>query len=350
MPIEMLKVYIVIVNYNGWKDTIECLESVLKSSYSNYQVIVVDNSANDESWNKIMEWASNSGVIETLFPEIILPLASKPFSSFRALDETELIRKQFSEKILLVKSKHNHGFSAANNIGLRYALQCNDFEYAWLLNNDTIVQSDTLQHLASYMSDKNASKVGILGSKVLEYFNSSIIQNAGGGKLYRPVAYSVLIGANAPDSGQYDVAHIPMDFVAGTSMFVRKQFLIEVGLLSEDYFLYFEEPDWAERGRKLGWQLGYCYLSKVFHKGGASTGGKGYSSAVKSSTSFSDYYFQRSKVLFTKKFYPFWLPVLYLSFVLVIFNRMRRGQFDRLKLLLSILIHPNKPYPGRLKN
>jgi len=342
------KVYIVIVNYNGWKDTLECLESVLKSHYTNFQIIVIDNSPNDVSWLKINDWATKGQDIKTHYPHLVYPEVSKPFDSFISLSEKDLFKQTYLEKILFVKSIINKGFSAGNNIGLRYALKCTDFDYVWLLNNDTVANSDALSHLIKYMYEIGNQNIGIAGAKILEYDNPTIIQNAGGGKLNKLLAYSHLIGAGEKDSGQFDAENVKLDFVAGTSMFVRKQFLIEVGLLDENYFLYFEESDWAERGYDYGWGLGYCYQSTVYHKGGASTGGKGYSSATQSSTPFSDYYFQRSKVIFTKKFFWYFLPVLYLSFALVIFNRIRRGQFDRLRLILSILVNPNKPYPDNI--
>jgi GT2 family glycosyltransferase len=343
------KVYIILVNHNGWKDTIECLESLLNLRYDNWQVIIVDNSTGDESINKINEWATIGLPIQTVFSDLIPSPHKKPFDDLITLRENQMGDKVYEEKILVIKAVENNGFSAANNVALKYAMRCNDFEFAWILNNDTVVASDSLSALEESMRQKGNENVGIAGSKVMEYESRTTIQSAGGGRLIKPLAYSTLNGAAQKDIGQFDHDYIEMDFVAGTSMLVRKQFLTEVGLLSEDYFLYFEEADWAERGYPFGWRLGYCYRSLVFHKGGASTGGKGYSSGQKSSTAFSDYYFQRAKVLFTKKYYRHWLPVLYLSFSFVIFNRIRRAQFDRLKLLLSILVHPSKPYPGHLK-
>jgi GT2 family glycosyltransferase len=181
--------------------------------------------------------------------------------------------------------------------------------------------------------------IGVAGAKVMEYIENSTVQSAGGGTLIKPIAYSRLVGAGQTDIGQFDFDNIKMDFVAGTSMLVRKEFLKEVGLLNEDYFLYYEEPDWAERGKRLEWRMGYCFKAIVYHKGGSTTGGKGYTN-IKDSTDVSDFYFQRAKILFTRKYYWYYLPILYLSFILVIFNRLRRRQFARIKFLIHILVNP----------
>lgn len=341
------KVYIILVNHKNWEDTLECVESLLNSTYSNFQILIVDNSSTMEPLERIQQWARGNVPFRTAIPDLITRSVPKPFASFRSLKESQL-GGVFDERVLLIKAQHNHGFSAANNVGLKYAMKCDDFEFAWVLNNDTVPDKDALKHLVSFMQRPEHSKLGMTGSKVMEYDRPKIIQSAGGGTMIKPLVYATLIGAGAEDQGQFDVDFLKMDFVAGTSMFVRKAFIREVGLMEEDYFLYCEEPDWAERGRKAGWELGYTHQAKVFHKGGAATGGKGYSAGPKSSTAFSDYYFQRSKILFTKKFHWYWLPILYLSFGLVIFNRIRRGQFGRLKLLVSIMLHPKRLYPGTL--
>lgn len=341
----MSKVYIIIVNFNGWKDTVECLESLLKLNYLNYQIIIVDNSPDLISFNKIILWANQGVPIETKYPYLVTPYVEKPFLDFIAVEEQVFLEEVFTNKIILVKAIENRGFSAGNNIALRYIIKLSDCDFVWLLNNDTVAPSDALTCLIDHMALSDNSFVGILGSKVMEYEERDIIQSAGGGILITPFAYPLLLGAGKKDTKQFDSTNVRMNFVAGTSMFVRKAFLNEVGLLNEEYFLYFEEPDWAQRGNRSGWNIGYCHKSKIYHKGGSSTGGKGYSSGVRQSTAFSDFYFQRSKVLFTRRYYFYWLPVLYLSFVLVIFNRLRRGQFDRIRTLVFMLLRPSRKYP-----
>lgn len=342
----MPKVYIIIVNYKGWEDTIECLESLLKLSYTNFQIVVIDNSPDLNSADKICEWAHQGLQVKSAFPDYIFPMSKKP-CDFAFIKESSFAQNNFSSKIILVKADQNNGFSQANNLGLKYALKASDFKFAWLLNNDTVVDPRSLLRLIECMSISANRRVGILGAKVMEYENAEIIQSAGGGRLIKPIAYSKLIGAGERDDGQFDVSTMQLDFIAGTCMFVRKEFLTEVGLMGEEYFLYFEEPDWAERAKKFNWEIDYCYQAMVFHKGGASTGGKGYSSLTKGSTDFSDYYFQRAKILFTRKHYWYWIPSVYLSFVLVMLNRIKRGQFHRIKYLLAILINPFQKFRGK---
>lgn len=343
----MPKVYIVIVNFNGWRDTIECLESLLKLVYSNFQIIVVDNSTSSDSFHQINSWALQGAAITTAYPDLVFPESGKPLTSFVSVQEEQFMSKKLDEKIILVKAKENNGFAAGNNLALKYMLKFGDGQFAWLLNNDTVVAQSTLGALVTFMAKPENAAVGIAGGKVLEYSKKDVIQSAGGGVLIKPVAYSFLVGAGQTDSQQFDTDTINMDFVAGTSMFVRADFLSQVGLLNEVYFLYFEEPDWVVRGKRRGWKIGYCYQAKIYHKGGASTGGKGYSSDEQGSTPFSDFYFQRAKILFTRSYYYFWLPVVYLSFTLIIFNRIRRRQFDRVRLLISLIFHPHREYPQK---
>lgn len=345
-----MKVYIIIVNYNGGKDTVECLESLLKLKYSNFQIIVIDNSPDFKSCQYIQQWALRGTAIETAFPQLLLPFADKPLNEFTSVSENDLLINDFYSKVIVAKTHRNEGFSAANNIGLNYVLRRDDFEFVWLLNNDTVVEPDSLTQLVQYMSKNKNARIGILGAKVMEYEAPDIIQSAGGGILIKPLAYSKLIGAGQKDAGQFDLDSVKMDFVAGTSMLVTKGFLREVGPMEENYFLYFEEPDWVERGKRLKWKIRYCYRARLYHKGGATTGGKGYSSQKRGSSDMSDYYFQRAKVLFTWKHFWYLVPTVYLSFFIVVLNRLRRGQFHRIKNLLRMLICPSTKFSEKNAN
>ncbi|HIP33256.1 MAG TPA: hypothetical protein EYG89_00650 [Bacteroidia bacterium] len=117
-------------------------------------------------------------------------------------------------------------------------------------------------------------------------------------------------------------------------MLVSKGFIKEVGLMCEDYFLYFEELDWAIRGKKKGYQLGYCWESKVYHKEGGSIGS---SSKGEEKSEIADYYGLRNRIVFTKKFYPKYLLSVYLGFIMVIWNRIRRGHFKRILKILKLI-------------
>lgn len=335
------------MNFKGWRDTLECVESILTQTYTHYKILVVDNSPDNESTHNFKLWASGKLVIETKFVVSNSGTSKLLSSDWKIVSEAELYKLDVDVKLTWIKVGENRGFSAANNVAIRYVINTFPSDFIWLLNNDTVADTNALLFLVqSMMSDKN-TKTGILGCKVMEYEVDNVIQSAGGGFLVPFVCYPVLIGAGASDSGRYDRISSRMNFVAGTSMFVRTKFIKDVGLMNEKYFLYFEEPDWAVRGRRLGWKINYEHKSIVYHKGGSSTGGKGYSSGKNQSTEFSDFYFQRAKILFAFQYFWHWLPILYLTFFAVIFNRIKRKQFRRIKMLLLIMLNPKANYSAK---
>ena len=116
-------------------------------------------------------------------------------------------------------------------------------------------------------------------------------------------------------------------------MLVSRDFIKEVGLMCEDYFLYFEEMDWALRGKQKRYQLGYCWESRVYHKEGGSIGS---SSKGTKKSEIADYYGLRNRIVFTKKFYPKYLWSVYFGFLVVVWNRIRRRQVKSFLKLLNI--------------
>lgn len=320
------KVYIIIVNFNGWKDTIECLESLTRLNYSGFQIIIIDNASADDSVDRLQAWARENNHLG------ICTINSNSFKDVQHIDN----------KLIMIQSPTNLGFAGGNNLGIKYALAGGDAEYVWLLNNDTIVEINSLKNLVDYA--KISPRIGIIGSKIMEYYARTVIQAAGGGTFIKALGHSSLIGHGETDITQYNKS-VDLKYVHGASMLVSIAFIKDVGLMSEDYFLYFEELDWSERGKQKGWRIGYCYKSVIYHKGGASTGKPGSYLKKSLASRFSDFYFQRAKILFIRKFYWYYTPILYLSFLFVIFNRLRRKQFDRIPLVLKILLNPKMDYP-----
>ncbi len=325
--------YIVIVNFNGYLDTVECLESALKSNYNNFQILIVDNSAGDSQVRKMVDWAVGKNIaIDTNFPDLVYPLENKPLD-FQILDENELFLNPVDHKITFINAKENNGFAAANNIALKYLLSQNDYEYVWLLNNDTVVRKNALQLLVEF-SDKSEKKLGLIGSALINYWNPKFLQGVGG-KYYKWTGRGKEVGRNKMVE-QYKNHQEKIHYVIGASMFIKKDFIIDTGLMDENLFLYYEELDWALRGKKKGWSIGYCLKSKVYHKLGASTKNKS------SSPSFvSDFYSVRNRILINKKYYPISLLTLYPSFILFVFNRIKLGMWRRVIMLIKIMLNPN---------
>ena len=196
------KVYIIILNYNGWADTIECLESVLRNDYPNYQVIVIDNNSPNNSMEYIKAWAEGKLDVwvkpEHPLRHLSFPPVKKPIPYvYYTREGAEKggdpdLEKRMEQNnpegittkypLIFIQTGENLGFAGGNNVGIRYSLAEGDFEYIWLLNNDTVIEQNSLSKLVEKAEKykKEERKVGIIGSKLLYYDNPKIIQGIGG--------------------------------------------------------------------------------------------------------------------------------------------------------------------------
>ena len=309
----MDKVYIIIVNWNGWKDTIECLESVFRNDYASYQVIVCDNGSQDDSLENIKRWATGKLENEVLpsnplyslsFPPVRKPVSFIEYTreevdAVRSLDPTDA-------RLVLINNAANLGFAGGNNVGIRYALDRDDFSHVWLLNNDVVIKSDALSCLVRRMNEKK--NAGMCGSTIPYYFAPDTVWTLGGGIYNKWLSRSHSIGNMEPlrdAASRFDVEGT-MDYLAGASMLVSRAFLHEVGLMNEEYFLYFEEPDWALRG-KGKFSLAYAPESIVYHKVGASAKLIDESGISNRSSKF---HAMKSHLLFTRNYFPLFIPLI----------------------------------------
>lgn len=302
MPDALPKVYVVILNTRTRHETVDCLLSLEGASHRAFEVIVVENASLDGSLEFIRQG----------------------------------VRGRTTYPLHFLEAPANDGFAAGNNIGLRFALARGDGRYFWVLNNDTIVPADALAALVRAAEDDRAAglKIGQYGAKLLYHSQPDTIQ-AVGGTYNRWLGITREIGNLEKDLGQYDHQAPRPDILIGASLFVSREFLEEVGLLGEDYFLYYEEHDWAERGRRKGWGLRVVVGCVIYHKQGISTGGGSGNKATKSA--FSDFYSFRNKLLFTARYFPWCLPTVYLGFVGVALRRIGRGQWSRLPMMLRLM-------------
>jgi len=342
----MPKVYIILVNYNGWEDSIECMESLFKLEHSKVEIVLVDNASKNDSVKKILSWAKGEFVQEPKSSELShfsKPIKEKPLNvNFIQEKEGCKVAKQRFD-FTLIQALENRGFSEGNNIGIKYAQQNNDADYYWILNNDTVVQSDSLTHLIASYKQQKGNGLGILGGKVKYYFKPDMLQCAGGGEYYKYLGYSKQIGNQEIDNGQFDRKELKLDLIIGACMFVDEDFIEKVGLLSKDYFLYYEEQDWAERAKQKGLHLGYEPKAVIYHKEGQSIGASQLD--LRGISRLSDFYYARNKIILTRKYFgKLCLISVYLSFILIAINRIRRGQSDRIGMLWGILKNPDKSF------
>jgi len=215
----------IILNWNGWQDTLQCLDALKACTYPNLTVLVVDNGSTNDSVAKI---------------------------------------RTAHRDVLLLESGNNLGFAGGNNIGIRYAL-AHGAEYLWLLNNDTEPAPDALSALvAKARSDR---QIGAVASICYYADAPSAVQAWAGSRVNLWIGYGRL--TTDPHHDDW------FDTLNGTSMLLTRPALEDVGLLDEGFFLYWEDTELCLRLRKKGWRIAAAPDSRVLHKVNASTGGNG---------------------------------------------------------------------------
>lgn len=338
---EWPKVAIIILNWNGWKDTIECLESVFRNTYTNYQVIVVDNGSSDGSIEKIKNWAD--GKQEVLTPKSINPLyhlshppIKKPIPYIRysrretekggnikleekATRDWQRTRRVNNEKmfstssypLILIQTGENLGFAGGNNVAMKFVLKKSDYNYIWLLNNDTVIDKHALSEMVKL--SENNGEIGMVGSKLLFYKKPNIIQSLGIVSSSKIKASGKNIGILQKDTPVFSSAIEVNFFMLGASLLSRIILLKEVGLLDDKYFMMAEEEDWCIRTLLAHYKLFCSGKSKVWHKGShyapsrsmvKSFCGKRSIRSLWSSFLISGYYSVRNKIYCVKKNFP----------------------------------------------
>lgn len=239
-------VSIVTVNYNQSQVTCELLESLRKVTYPNLEIIVVDNGSPND----------NPERISTLYPEC-----------------------------KLIKSADNLGFAGGNNLGIKHSKG----EFLLFINNDTEVEPGFLEPLVTLL--RSDPKIGMVSPKIRFYYAPDTIQYAGYTPFNILTLRQKLIGYHETDTGQYDQRHQTFA-VHGAAMMVPRSVILEVGMMAEVYFLYYEEHDWCERIKRAGYSVYYEPASLVMHKESVSTGKE---------SPLKTYYITRNRFLFARR-------------------------------------------------
>jgi GT2 family glycosyltransferase len=222
-------VYIIVLTWNGKKDTLECLSSLKQLVYPNYRVLVVDNASVDGS--------------------------------------TEQVKSQFPDVELIV-NKDNFRFAGGNNVGIEYALSKNA-DYILLLNNDTIVDPNFITELVT--TAESDSQIGIVGPKMYYYTDPKRIWYAGG-KIEWWKGWISHIGIREIDNEQYCQTK-ETDFISGCCVLVKREVVETIGILDTAYYIYGEDVDWCIRAFRAGYRLIFEPRAKIWHKLSVSTGG-----------------------------------------------------------------------------
>ena len=290
-----MKLYVILLNWNGWKDTIACMQSLLASSYQELRIVVCDNGSRDDSLIRLEQWAQ-----ETV-PGQWSSVVHGCTLSAQAVAELP--------RVIIMDNQANLGFAAGCNTGMALALQDPECQYLWLLNNDTEVAPTAIERVLHYMDQH--TDIGICGSTLIYHHDRHMVQAYGGSAYCRWLGKSRHLGAfsdarHLPTAKDVPAIEAETTYVVGAAMMLRRQLLERTGLLYEGYFLYYEELDLACRAAPFG-RIGYAHDSVVYHKEGASIG-----THASGGSPLSLYYLFRNRLRFTWRFYPACLPTVFL--------------------------------------
>lgn len=244
-------VAIILVNYNGFDDTVACIQSLEKIDYPNYEIYVVDNGSDQHPTEQQM---------------VVL------------------------ERTIYIALKDNLGFSGGNNIGIRRAME-DSYEYFLLLNNDTIVTPDFLTRLVT--TAQAHPEAGCITGRIMFYFDQDKIWYAGGtyNERYTSVCHKHWGETFSSDISEKCV--VETEFATGCLMLLTRSVVETVGLLSEEYFLYAEDTDYCLRLHQNNYPILYDERSVILHKISRSTG---------ATSANTQYYMMRNRLMIIRKY------------------------------------------------
>ena len=304
-------VYIIILNWNGWVDTIECLKSLRCLTYPNFRIIIVDNGSTNNSIKKITSWASgynNNDLNVATKNKQFNPLFWIEYNKMTAenggnKDKEEILHEMVSNQyFILINNKENLGFAAGNNVAIRYALK-QKAPMIMLLNNDTVVSPDFLTRLTKNLIS-NANWIAI-GPKILFQNDPQRIWYAGA--RINLIRDSVThIGFKQMDSLRWK-GTMPTDHISACCILAYDTLFKKIGLLDEDYFFIHEDWDLSCRLKKSGLKVGVDLDAIIYHKVcGSIREGKGLMRNI--------YYSNKNRLLILKKNASWWEKLLGFSY------------------------------------
>lgn len=264
------KVSLIVLSYNGINLTLEVLECISKLEIEglNIETIVVDNASKDKTFENLKDYK----------------LTNMPFK--------------------IIRNKENLGFAGGNNLGIKDALK-RKANYIILLNNDIFFTNEIISVLVKEaLKDK---KIGLISPKMYfakgyEFYKDrykkedlgKVIWYAGG-IIDKDNVYSSHKGVDEIDKDQFNKQE-ETDFINGACVLINSKLIKEIGLLDEKLFLYWEDVDYSQRARKVGWKVVYTPKTKLWHKVSIAAGGSG--------GEMNDYFLTRNRLIYGFRYMP----------------------------------------------
>jgi len=304
------RISVIILNWNGWEDTLACLESVRHSDYPDYRIILVDNGSTNDSVERISAWCANNKI-----PVISIGAIEVPGEA-----ENRDNLPPIARPLVIIETGKNLGFSEGNNVAIRHALAgSRPADVVFLLNNDTKIEPGAISRAVKVLRERQA---GIVGCHIKDAAGTMTLF---GGDLrpskffYAP--YRFFLRRHKPGDEAVSV-------IWGTAMLIRRDVLLaheaRFGhFLDPSYFLYMEDYDFCFRTQKMGYSIFVAKDAVVYHGHTANYAQTNFRNAI------TLYYSTRNAIHIAAIFLPLgWRLIFHLYFPLV------RG-----KDIFSLLLH-----------
>lgn len=290
-------VAIILVNWNGYAFTVDCLESLRKIDFPDFKIILVDNASQN----------NEGALLKSKFPEIDL-----------------------------IENDTNLGFAGGNNVGIRKALD-DGYSHVMLLNNDTVVEPDFLGEMLRKFSQN--PNLGVVQPLICFLHDRMKIWSAGG--KWNQFLCRAITRGDRKNLEEYEARDGSLDWATGCCMLMARSSLLDVGLLNESYFTYFEDVDWSLRFKKKGYDIELASQAVIYHEAGASSKKK-HSEGTLSATVF--YYHVRNQFFLVRSESQGLQIILAGSyhlarFVLWMGYFCARGRFQKLKAVARGIKH-----------
>lgn len=269
--------YIIIVSYKNAYLTLECINSIYKSTYKEFRIVVVDNNSPDNTY--------------------------------------DILKEKLPKSVILIRTDKNGGFSYGNNVGIKYALN-NNAEYIMLLNNDTVIDSNLIFNLL-----QNTNEFTVTVPKIYYYEYPNKIWYAGGKYNYIK-GDAIHIGKNKKDNQKFNQKR-EVDFVTGCCVLIQKDILKKIGMLDESFFMYHEDVDLSFRLKENKIKMLYIPSAKMWHKVGSTSGYE---------TPLTIYYGNRNRFFIINKYKIGFLSIVYIFFtriLKIIFGFFKKNNYDK---------------------
>lgn len=305
---------VVIVAFNARDVILDCLESLLAARAVRLHVVVVDNASDDGTPGALADWAS--GRVPWTAPADLpadLPFTLAPAPKPLALAPPGEAPPPALPALTLLRAGVNGGFAAGVNLGLAELARHPGIERFWVLNPDSIVPPDTPRAFATHPAPPGG--FALMGGRVSYLDPPDMIQSDGGTIDRRTgVTHNRNLGADAVTVPHPGAAGC--DFIPGSSMVAARAFYEAAGPMTEDYFLYYEEVDWALRRGAL--PLVACPDARIYHRAGTAIGS---ATLARIAAPFALYFLHRARLRFMRRFFPRALPLA------LAFSLAKAGQY-----------------------